>query len=142
MGLPNNYSKESYWNAIDASRERLGYRKNQFSKMLGATPGYFSTCLNDLTDMKISYAWKYAAAVGLTLDEAVKNDGRNRYFDFLDKQHLDYEKLPNDCLLKFIRYKSLIPTLFDAVDLCRDRNLMDVIKSCLIMSSEKLFMFF
>ena len=136
------YSRETFWTSIDQARKRLGYKKNQFSGMLNASPGYFSTCLNDLTDMKISYAWKYAAAVGLTLDEAVRGDGRNRYLDFLEKRHIPYDKLPEDSIMKSYLYKSLIPTIFDAADFCKDRKVLDVVKSCLLMDGQHLFQFF
>ncbi len=142
MTEPYEYSRQTYWESIDRARERLGLKKNQFSRMLGATPGYFSTCLNDLTDMKISYAWKYAAAVGLTLDEAIRGDGRNSYIDFLASKHISYERLPEDSMLRSYLYKSLIPTLFQAVDLCRDRNIVDIVKGCLMMDDKHLFQFF
>ncbi len=136
------YSRETFWTSIDRAREKLGYKKNQFSRMLDASPGYFSTCLNDLTDMKISYAWKYAAAVGLTLDEAVRGDGRNRYMDFLEKRHVSYNELPKDSIMKSYLYKSLLPTIYDAADFCRDPNVLDIVKSCLLMDGQHLFQFF
>ncbi len=137
-----DYEPKAVWQAIERERERLGFRKTEVSKRFHAPDSYYANCLASYPDMRLSVAVKMTAVVGLTLDEALRGADVSRYQHFLDSNSIKYERLPKDCLLRRYNLKSVIPTFYSAIELCKDPRLVSMVQSTLIMEERCLSQFF
>ncbi len=136
------YEPERFWNTLDETRERLGIRKYDLSRILGKKESYYASSLTHGSDMKLSTAYKLSSAVGLTLDEAFRGETKGVFVRFLEEQSIDLGKLPEDSLLRTYPHKALIPTFFRACSVCRDSNVVDIVSYCLKTDVQHLFMYF
>lgn len=139
---PYEYTNETVWKSIDYSRQYLGYTKKELAEEIGISPTFFSDCMRNKPDMRLSVAVAFTSAVGLSLDDAVRGDGENTYLRFLRNHGMDYYSLPKDSLLRSLSRKALIPTFYAAIDFCRDTRIKTIIYACLRMPSRSLYFYF
>lgn len=139
-----SYNKATVWKNIERAREQLRYSKKELAEKLGMTASTYSDCVAKPIDMRLSYAMEILAGVGLTLDEALRDNSEIRYFSFLSEADIDYNSpnLPKDCLLRDYDLKALLPTFYDAINFCRDKRIVTIIQSCLVMRDRNLYRFF
>lgn len=141
---PYSYSKDTVWKSIEESREWIRYTKKDLAEKLDISPSFFSDCMKAKPDMRLSVALQFTSVVGLSLDDAVRGDGKNTYLQFLKDHGMDYYgyNLPEDSLARTLAQKALIPTFYAAVDFCRDTRIKTIIHACLRMSSRSLYFYF
>lgn len=139
---PYTFDKDTVWKSIDESREHLRYTKKDLAEKLQVSPSFFSDCMRTKPNMRLSVAMNFTAVTGLSLDDAVRGDGENRYFRFLETHGIRYDWIPEDCLMRTLAQKALIPTFYSAIDYCRDKRIKAVIHACLLMDSRSLYHYF
>ena len=140
--IPYRYDKEALWDNLERSRSALGLSKTDVASSLQINPKQYAVAANNRPNMRLSNAFYYAVAVGLTLDEAVRGIEESRFFSFLRQYNLVFSALPADSLLRSYPYKGLIPTFISFLSQAPDNLLCAMIVNAVIMAKSDLMQFF
>ena len=137
-----NYSKETFWENIDSARISLGLSKADVSLLLRQNSKQFAVALKAKPTMKLTNAFDYSVAVGLSLDEAVRGSKESRFLKLLHQHSISYTSLPVDSIFRSYPYKALLATFDEFVALCPDSRLEAIITNCFTMAQSELMQFF
>lgn len=140
--VPYHYSKQLLWDNLESARSALGQSKADVAASLGINSKQYAVATNARPNMKLSNAFYYAVAVGLTLDEAVRGAQESCFSRFLKQHIIDFKSQPSDSIIRKYPYKTLIATYGNFVALCPDKRLREVIQNCIKMSKADLMQFF
>lgn len=139
---PYQYNKETFWDSLETARSALGISKADVAGSLHINPKQYAVAANSKPNMKLTNAFLYAAAVGLSLDEAVRGAAESRFLRVLQQNDINLTSLPSDSIVRSFPYKGLIPTFVDFVALSPDKRLQTTIISAITMSKADLMQFF
>lgn len=140
--VPYHYSKGFLWDNLESARSALSLSKADVAASLGINSKQYAVATNARPNMKLSNAFYYAVAVGLTLDEAIRGAQESCFSRFLKQHIIDFKSQPSDSIIRKYPYKTLIATYGNFVALCPDKRLREVIQNCIKMSKADLMQFF
>lgn len=136
------YDKLFLWDNLERSRSALGISKTDVAASLQINPKQYAVSSKNRPNMKLSTAFFYAVAVGLTLDEAVRGIEESRFLSFLHQNDLDFTSLPEDSILRSYPYKGLIPTFIGFLAQAPDKLLYATAINVVTMAKSDLMQFF
>lgn len=140
--IPYKYDKEALWDTLERSRSALGLSKADVAASLRINSKQYAVASKSRPNMKLSNAFFYAVAVGLTLDEAVRGIEESRFLSFLHQNDLDFTSLPEDSILRSYPYKGLIPTFIGFLAQAPDKLLYATAINVVTMAKSDLMQFF
>lgn len=140
--VPYQYDKETLWDSLESARFVLGFSKADVAASLNMNSKQYAVATNAKPNMKLSNAFFFAAAVGLTIDEAVRGVRESCFSKFLKRSGIDFATRPADSIVRRYPYKALIATFDSFIAVCPDDRLRDVICNCMEMGKADLMQFF
>ncbi len=140
--VPYQYDKETLWDSLESARFVLGFSKADVAASLNMNSKQYAVATNAKPNMKLSNAFFFAAAVGLTIDEAVRGVRESCFSKFLKRSGIDFATLPADSIVRRYPYKALIATFDSFIAVCPDDRLRDVICNCMTMGKADFMQFF
>ena len=140
--VPYHYSKGFLWDNLESARSALGLSKADVAASLGINSKQYAVATNARPNMKLSNAFYYAVAVGLTLDEAIRGVEESCFLRYLKHHKIDFASLPVDSIIRMYPYKALIATFDSFISVCPDYRLRTVICNCMAMDKANLMQFF